>query len=404
MCALRCARSLRGARADKRKLAQTLMQSNPTSKVLAFKNKPAPSTAVESSLRVLYTQNREAPMLPKKRHIPQAPERILESPELLDDDHLDLLDWSSTNVVGVALGDSIWMWNAANGAVQKLMSTQGEGSHVTSLSWVQQGNIMAVGTSDNKVQIWDVEKLRQVRSMDGHRERVSSLAWNGPILSSGGRDSTIVHHDVRQQQHKVGTLRGHTQEVCGLKWSPSGTFLASGGNDNLLNIWDGRFTREAGQTCETPLHRLEAHQAAVKALAWCPSQRHLLASGGGTADRMIRLWNACSGAMLNEVGTNSQVCSLQWSQHDKELVSSHGFPHNQLILWKYPLMVKAAELTGHTGRVLHMTQSPDGTTICSAAADETLRFWKILSGGKHQRKVAKAAEESALFNHAMMIR
>jgi cell division cycle protein 20 (cofactor of APC complex) len=67
-------------------------------------------------------------------------------------------------------------------------------------------------------------------------------------------------------------------------------------------------------------------------------------------------------------------------------------------------MVKAAELTGHTGRVLHMTQSPDGTTICSAAADETLRFWKILSGGKHQRKVAKAAEESALFNHAMMIR
>ena len=73
---------------------------------------------------------------------------------------------------------------------------------------------MAVGTSDHKVQIWDVEKLKQVRSMDGHRARVSSLAWNGPMLSSGGRDSMIIHHDVREQRHRSGTLRGHTQEVC----------------------------------------------------------------------------------------------------------------------------------------------------------------------------------------------
>ena len=256
--------------------------------------------------------------------------------------------------------------------------------------------------ADHKVQIWDVEKLKQIRSMDGHRARVSSLAWNGPMLSSGGRDSTIVHHDVRDARHKVGTLRGHTQEVCGLKWSPSGTQLASGGNDNLLNIWDDRYTRETGHSTDTALHRLEAHQAAVKALAWCPWQRHLLASGGGTADRMIRFWNANNGVMLNEVDTHSQVCALQWSQHDKELVSSHGYSHNQLIVWKYPSMVKVAELTGHTSRVLHMAQSPDGQTVVSAAADETLRFWKIL-GGKDTKKEQKAASMSAL-NNAMSIR
>ena len=177
----------------------------------------------------------------------QAPERILDAPELLDDYYLNLLDWSSTNVLGVALGDSIYLWNATDGAIQQLMQTQGEQSHVTSLSWIQQGNFMAVGTSDHKVQIWDVEKLKQVRSMDGHRARVSSLSWNGPMLSSGGRDSTIIHHDVREARHKVGTLRGHTQEVCGLKWSPSGTQLASGGNDNLLNIWDDRYTASPNQ-------------------------------------------------------------------------------------------------------------------------------------------------------------
>ena len=207
---------------------------------------------------------------------------------------------------------------------------------------------------------------------------------------------------MREQRHRVGTLRGHSQEVCGLRWSPSGTLLASGGNDNLLNIWDDRYTNAPGGTTDQSLFRLDAHQAAVKALAWCPWQRNLLASGGGTADRMIRFWNSRNGHCLNAVNPMSQVCALQWSQHDKELVSSHGYSHNQLILWKYPSMVKVAELTGHTSRVLHMAQSPDGTTVVTAAADETLRFWKILSGGEASKKERAAAKESIL--NSMTIR
>ena len=77
------------------------------------------------------------------------------------------------------------------------------------------------------------------------------------------------------------------------------------------------------------LHRLDAHQAAVKALAWCPFQSNLLASGGGTADRCIKFWNTNTGAMLNSVDTHSQVCSLQWNTHERELLSSHGYSQNQ---------------------------------------------------------------------------
>ena len=111
---------------------------------------------------------------------------------------------------------------------------------------------------------------------------------------------------------------------------------------------------------------------------------------------MIRFWNLATGQFINAVDTHSQVCALQWSQHDKELVSSHGYSHNQLILWKYPSMVKVAELTGHTSRVLHMAQSPDGTTVVTAAADETLRFWKILSGGEADTSRQNSAMYSML--------
>ena len=92
---------------------------------------------------------------------------------------------------------------------------------------------------------------------------------------------------------------------------------------------------------------------------------------------MICLWNTDTGECRDAVDTKSQVCALQWSKHENELVSSHGYTHNQIILWKYPKMVKLAELTGHTNRVLHMAQSPDGTTIATAAADQTLRLWKV---------------------------
>jgi cell division cycle protein 20 (cofactor of APC complex) len=223
------------------------------------------------------------------------------------------------------------------------------------------------------VQLWDVEAQKQLRNMRGHEARVGALAWNSHLLSSGSRDTTIIHHDVRIAEHNVATLAAHDQEVCGLKWSPNGMQLASGGNDNILNIWD----IDAMGNAPPPKLTLNAHQAAVKALAWCPWQENCLASGGGTADRCIRFWNTQTGACLNTVDTKSQVCSLVWSPHERELLSSHGFSQNQLTIWKFPQMTKVTELTGHTSRVLHTALSADGTTVVSAAADETLRFWKV---------------------------
>lgn len=155
---------------------------------------------------------------------------------------------------------------------------------------------------------------------------MGSLAWNSHILTTGGMDGKIVNNDVRVRSHIVETYRGHNQEVCGLKWSSSGHQLASGGNDNVVHIWDRSVVSSNSPT--NWLHRFEEHTAAVKALAWCPFQGNLLASGGGGGDHCIKLWNTHTGARLNSFDTGSQVCSLLWNKNERELLSSHGFTKN----------------------------------------------------------------------------
>jgi len=211
---------------------------------------------------------------------------------------------------------------------------------------------------------------------------------------------------VRQSDQWLRKLVGHKQEVCGLKWNSEDGQLASGGNDNKLMVWE-KLNAE-------PTFKWGEHSAAVKAIAWSPHQRGLLASGGGTADRTIKFWNtlisphgassasiaaAASSAseshppspsipanLLSSLDTGSRVCNLAWSKNSNEIVSTHGYSQNQIIVWKYPSMTQVASLTGHTYRVLYLAMSPDGQVIVTGAGDETLRFWnafkkKERSGG-----------------------
>lgn len=382
-----------------RKLLAESLNMNRT-RILAFKNKPPESVdLISHEISSALPQDNKA--VKPRRHIPQSSERTLDAPDLMDDYYLNLLDWGSGNVLAIALGSTVYLWDATNGSTSELVTVDDEVGPVTSVNWGPDGRHIAIGLNNSEVQLWDTGSYRQLRTLKGgHRQRVGSLAWNNHILTTGGMDGRIVNNDVRIRSHIVETYRGHEQEVCGLKWSASGQQLASGGNDNLLYIWD-RSTVSSNSTTKW-LHRLEDHTSAVKALAWCPFQGNLLASGGGTGDRCIKFWNTHTGACLNSVDTGSQVCSLLWNKNERELLSSHGFSLNQLTLWKYPSMVKMAELTGHTSRVLYMAQSPDGCTVASAAADETLRFWNVFGAPEAAKAAPKARAEP--FAHVNRIR
>jgi cell division cycle 20-like protein 1 (cofactor of APC complex) len=264
----------------------------------------------------------------QQRKIQKAPFKVLDAPALQDDYYLNLVDWSNQNVLAVGLGSCVYLWSASTSKVTKLYDL-GPQDQVTSVSWSNNGDHLAVGTSGGVLQNWDVVKQRMVRKFDGHEGRIGCIAWNNSFLSSGSRDKSILHRDPRQKSDFFAKLEGHKQEVCGLKWSPDEQQLASGGNDNKLMIWSKNNNSK-------PQAKFSEHVAAVKAIAWSPHQHGAMCSGGGTADRCIRFWNTLTLKPMHWIDTGSQVCNLVYSKNVNELVSTHGYSKNEIIVWKQP--------------------------------------------------------------------
>lgn len=371
---------------SKRSLNQAIPSSTTTadqspSRLFSYAHKPSVIDDSLFSLSPMGMRSQAVLSSPKKipRKIPKLPFRVLEAPNIQDDFYLNLVDWSSQNILAVGLNQSVFLWHASSGTVTKLCDFTGD-SQVASVSWMGRGSHLAVGSTHGAINLWDISQQKQVRTFPGHKSRVGTLAWaNSPrwLLSSGSRDKSISHHDVRSR-NTVGKFVAHKQEVCGLEWGYNPTsLLASGGNDNNLLLWDYRMFGNSDSTNVQPVFHFSSHRAAVKAITWSPHQRGLLASGGGTADQCIKFWNAGTGKELNTIATGSQVCNLAWSKNVDEIVSTHGYSQNHISVWQYPTLNEVVSLTGHSMRVLYLAVSPDGQTIVTGAGDETLKFWSI---------------------------
>lgn len=305
------------------------------------------------------------------RFIDTKPFKILDAPGMVDDYYLNLLDWSSNNILSIGLGDSIYTYNYNNGTVDEIFSGNEPVTSVKSCN-----NILSIGLNSGKNIFYDLDVQKIEMYKKYHDMRIASMSWNGNILCTGGKSGKIVVQDVRSNSNDV--LTGHTQEVCGLEWSPDYKYLASGSNDNDIRVWHNNHTYKT----------LKEHKSAVKALAWCPWKSGVLASGGGTKDKSIKFWDVYEGSKICETQVNSQVCTLTYINKYKELISSHGYLDNNIILWKASTMKQVIAFGKHEQRVLHCAISPDNTILASVSSDENLKFWKVCDKTKKNEKRA----------------
>lgn len=317
---------------------------------------------------------------PSKLLRPAKPCRVFEAPELLDDFYLNPLAWSSDGMLAIALNEAVYLGDISGPEIKTAhVYTVPGHNYVSSVEWIDTKHL-AVGVSYGRVKIVDVEEGTVVRTLRGHYERVGALCWSASnSLASGGRDGKLIHSDLRKEHHVISSIEAHDDEICQLCWSPNNRMLASGGNDDIVRIWDVA-------DMSRPSVTFTEHTSAVAAIAWNPHEHNMLATGGGSADRTIKLWNAGNGIVKKSVITGAQVCSMVWSPHEAELLTGHGYGFGdndecKMSLWKMPSVTRIQnfEIGGHF-RPLAMAVCPSGSKVCVATSSNSLLIYDMFRG------------------------
>jgi len=281
---------------------------------------------------------------------------------------------------------TIKIWNLETG---ELISTlTGHSDRVNSVAISSDGQMLASGSSDETIKFWDLHSGELLCTFPGHSMEVNSVAIspNGLVIaSSGGADNTIKLWNLRTGE-LLRTLRGHSDNVNAVVFSPDGKILASGSSDATSKVWDV----ESGKLLRT----LSGLNVGVNSVAIGPDGK-ILASVSN--DYTIKLRNLQTGSLLRilnsnssrekgvtSLGTNEAVHILQnyVSRGDSVAISLDGLTlasgcnDNTIKIWNLLTGELLSTLKGHLGTVYSVAIAPLGNILVSGSADETIKIWR----------------------------
>ncbi|MFN6478115.1 serine/threonine-protein kinase [Nostoc sp. DedQUE07] len=252
------------------------------------------------------------------------------------------------------------------------LSYQGESGKSAGVADLNRG-ILASGSWDNTIKLWDVNTGKEIRTLTGHANWVNSVIFSpdGKFLASGSADCTIKLWQVNTGI-EIQTFTGHSDPVSSVAYSPR-TFttnsqdrqlVASGSNDYTIKLWQVYTGKN--------IYTFTGHSFFVNCIAFSKNGE-IIASGSG--DNTIKLWHINTGKEIRTlIGHSDSVWSVAFSQDGQFLAS--GSWDNTIKLWHIHSGREISTLTGHSNYVRCVAFSPDGQTLVSGSDDDTIKIWR----------------------------
>ena len=262
--------------------------------------------------------------------------------------------------------ETIRLWDVATGEHKHTLTEHA--SNVYSLSFSADGRTLASGSNDGKIRLWDAATGLYKVTLEGHGSRIYSIVFSpdGKTLASGSEDSKIRLWDAITGLYKV-TLEGHGASVYSLAFSPDGKTLASGSEDSTGRLWDA----VTGQHKQT----LTGHTNSVTKILFILDGLTLASE---SSDGTIRLWDAVTGQHKQTLtGYTHSGRSVSISPDGKMLANISRNSNNEIQLWDLVTGQHSQTLTGHTRNVTQVLFSPDGKTLASGSEDSIVRLWDL---------------------------
>lgn len=209
----------------------------------------------------------------------------------------------------------------------ELQGSQTAGERPVSMTrFAPNGEIIAAGNWGGGIKLLDVPNLEEKRTLRGHTDRIGGIAWtpgatlpgttvspDSVNLASGGAEGNI-HLWSLNQDTPLSTLAGHNQRVCRVEFHPSGRYLASASEDTSWRLWDVETTTE--------LLLQEGHSRGVFALGF-NTDGSLLASAG--MDSIGRIWDLRTGRTVMILdGHIRPIYALDWGVDGHRVLSGSG--------------------------------------------------------------------------------
>ena len=252
-----------------------------------------------------------------------------------------------------------------------IRTLEGHSDIIWSVAVSADGSLIVSGGDDKTIRIWEASTGKCVRTLHGFSARVWSIALNGDVgerslVLASCDDQSIQLWDVHSGKC-LKTMRGYPQVNWTVAFTPDASALISGGQEQIVRVWDWRK--------ETYAEPLPKHPCYVQTLSHHPVEP-AIACG---ADSTVYVWNLETKQLLNTLEDHGgRIWDVDFSADGRYLASA-SYDYSAK-LWDWERGICLHTFQGHDTWAFGLCFSPDGQILATSGMDKTVKLWNCSTG------------------------